>query len=192
MKNNNIFIAMALESECRGRFVKENIIYTGVGKLNAAYKLTKLISEKSPKIVINLGSAGSTKFNSGSIINCTKFVQRDMNVEPLGFEKWVTPFEKDDSAILHYGERLNHLEEGMCGSADNFDISGNKEIYDVVDMEAYALAKICQAENIEFICIKYITDGADGKAAKDWNSSLENASEKLFAEYENISKLSSC
>ena len=177
---------MALESECRGRFVQENIIYTGVGKINAAYNLTKAIAQKSPKIIINLGSAGSTKFNSGMLVNCTKFVQRDMDVQPLGFEKWVTPFEKNYQQILHYGKRLSHLQEGICGTGDSFDISASKEIYDVVDMESYALAKICKAENIEFICIKYITDGADGKAAQDWNAALEDASKKLFDEFKII------
>jgi adenosylhomocysteine nucleosidase len=189
MKNNNILIVMALDLECRGRFTKENIIYTGVGKVNAAYNLTKIIANKAPNIVVNLGSAGSTKFNNGEIINCTKFVQRDMNVQPLGFGKWVTPFENDDSAILNYGKKLPHLKEGICGTGDNFDVSASKEIYDVVDMEAYALAKICKAENIEFICIKYITDGANGKSADDWNASLENASRKLFDEYEGIKNL---
>ncbi|MFT5703248.1 MAG: adenosylhomocysteine nucleosidase [Rickettsiales bacterium] len=189
MINNNILIAMALESECRGRFAKENIIYTGVGKINAAYNLTKIIAKKAPNIVVNLGSAGSTKFNSGEIVNCTKFVQRDMNVQPLGFEKWVTPFEKEDSAILNYGKRLLHLKEGICGTGDSFDVSSSLETYDVVDMESYALAKICKAENVEFICIKYITDGADGKAANDWSAALEAASRKLFDEYANVQKL---
>ncbi|MFT6106418.1 MAG: adenosylhomocysteine nucleosidase [Rickettsiales bacterium] len=189
MKNNNIIIAMALKSECRGRFTKEDIIYTGVGKINAAYNLTKSIANKSPNIVINLGSAGSEKFNSGELINCTKFVQRDMNVEPLGFEKWVTPFENDESAILSYGKRLPHLQEGICGTGDNFDVSASREIYNVVDMEAYALAKICKAENVEFICIKYITDGADGKAVDDWNAALEDASRKLFDEYGTVKGL---
>ena len=189
MTNNNVLIAMALESECRGKFLKENIIYTGVGKVNASYNLTKAISEQYPNIVINLGSAGSTKFNSGSLINCTKFIQRDMNVEPLGFEKWATPFEEDESAILNYGKRLPHLKEGICGSGDNFDISGSDELYDLVDMEAFAMAKICKAENIEFISIKYISDGADGKAASDWSQALEDASEKLFDEYQNIQNL---
>jgi len=191
--NKNILISMALESECRGRFTKENVIYTGVGKINAAYNLTKSIEKHTPNIVVNLGSAGSSVFKRGKIVNCTKFVQRDMDVQPLGFQKWVTPFEEDNGAILNYGLRVPNLEEGICGTGDSFDVSLNEKIYNVVDMESYALAKICQKENITFLCLKYITDGADKDSANDWTQSLEDASAGLFSEYENmLGLLSKC
>ena len=43
---------------------------------------------------------------------------------------------------------------------------------DVVDMEAYAIAKVCKLENIEFKCFKYISDNADDNANIDWNENL--------------------
>ena len=43
---------------------------------------------------------------------------------------------------------------------------------DVVDMEAYAIAKVCKLENIEFKCFKYISDNADENADNDWNKNL--------------------
>ena len=51
-------------------------------------------------------------------------------------------------------------------------------------MEAYALAKICKLENIDFVCIKYISDGADTSAADDWNAALNDSAKKLFNEYQ--------
>jgi adenosylhomocysteine nucleosidase len=36
---------------------------------------------------------------------------------------------------------------------------------DLVDMEAFAIAKACQVANVEFICYKYISDMADDNAA---------------------------
>ena len=46
----------------------------------------------------------------------------------------------------------------------------NKLIWklDVVDMEAYAIAKVCKLEGIEFKCFKYISDNADENATSDW------------------------
>jgi adenosylhomocysteine nucleosidase len=44
---------------------------------------------------------------------------------------------------------------------------------DVVDMEAYAIAKVCLLENIEFKCFKYISDNANDNANIDWNENLE-------------------
>ena len=46
---------------------------------------------------------------------------------------------------------------------------------DVVDMEAYAIAKVCKLENIEFRCFKYISDNADKNAGIDWKKNLEIA-----------------
>lgn len=186
MTNKKILIAMALEAECQGRFTKENVIYTGIGKVNASYKLTKSILENKPDLVINLGSAGSNFFKKGMVINCTKFIQRDMDVTPLGFKKWQTPFEGNDETTLSYGTRISHLKEGICGTGDNFDISHNEDAYNVVDMESYVFAKICQKEKMPFICLKYITDGADESAADDWNDSLKKASDSLFNEYKNL------
>ncbi len=176
-------IVMALQQECRGMFDNENIIYTGLGKVNATYQLTKAIVSHKPKLVINLGSAGSQVFKAGTLVNCVSFIQRDMNVEPLGFEKWQTPFEEDNQPILKYGQRIEHLSEGICGTGDSFDTSNTTEIYNVVDMEAYALAKVCKLEQIPFVCIKYISDGADGTAANDWQTKLDDASKRLFEEY---------
>ena len=50
---------------------------------------------------------------------------------------------------------------------------------DLVDMEAYAIAKICYLKNIKFRCFKYISDYADGGANDDW---IKNVSmgKKLF------------
>ena len=69
-----------------------------------------------------------------------------------------------------------------CGSGDNFV---NKKIdmnVDVVDMEAYAIAKVCKLESIEFKCFKYVSDNADNNANNDWKKSLELAS-KAFSNF---------
>ena len=53
-------------------------------------------------------------------------------------------------------------------------------------MESYALAKICKLEKIPFICIKYISDGDDGKAADDWQDSVSDSANDLFDIYKKI------
>ena len=47
---------------------------------------------------------------------------------------------------------------------------------DVVDMEAYAIAKVCKLENIEIKCFKYISDNANKNADNDWKRNLKIAS----------------
>ena len=189
LKNKNILLIKALKAESRHHFKDANIpvVYTGIGKVNAAYTLTKSITENRPNVVVNLGSAGSTTFNAGELINCTKFIQRDMDATPFGYEKWKTPSE-ETPIIIEYGEKIESLPEGICGTGDSFDVSGAKEIYTVVDMEAYALARICQIEKIPFYCVKFISDGADGAASNDWEKALDDGAKKLFKIYKDLCK----
>ena len=39
---------------------------------------------------------------------------------------------------------------------------------DVVDMEAFAIAKVCKLTRVNFSCYKYVTDSADENASHDW------------------------
>jgi adenosylhomocysteine nucleosidase len=76
------------------------------------------------------------------------------------------------------------LEHGVCGSGDRFEAVEVAPDWDVVDMEAYALAKVCWLEGAPFACAKYVTDGADSSAAIDWQANLPKAAEafaRLFA-----------
>ena len=171
-------LVFAMKEEAQDVFDGYEVLHTQIGKVNATYALSKRIAQNRPEMVINLGTAGSRKHPGGSVINPTQFIQRDMDVTVLGFEKFQTPFS-DDPLILEYGERFEHLPGGVCGSGDNFDASEAAGAFDVVDMEAYALALICQRENIPFACLKYVSDGADGDANEDWNAALTRAAQAL-------------
>ncbi|GJL84978.1 MAG: 5'-nucleosidase [Micavibrio sp.] len=178
-------LVFAMEQESQDVFDNYDVLHTGIGKVNAAYTLTRVLQKKRPKLVVNMGTAGSRKHKPGSIVNCTSFVQRDMDVTILGFEKFQTPFSKTPLR-LEYGVSSVGFPQGICGTGDNFDASEDSSAFDVVDMEGYALADICQREAIPFLCLKYISDGADGDAKKDWNESLHETAEKLKEALEKV------
>ena len=158
---NKLFIA-AIKEETIGC---EYFNHVGVGKINATYNTLKLINIHKPKLIINYGTAGAINKNLKGIIECTKFYQRDMDVRALNFELGETPFDK----IM---EIITSKDGYSCGTGDSFvNKKLNMEV-DVVDMEAYAIAKVCMLENIEFKCFKYISDNADSNADKDWNKNL--------------------
>ena len=139
--------------------------HVGVGKVNATYNTLKLINIHKPKIIINYGTVGAINTELKGIVECTKFYQRDMDVRALDFELGETPFDK----II---EIITSKDGFSCGTGDSFV---NKKIdmeVDVVDMEAYAIAKVCKLENIEFKCFKFISDNADENADNDWNKNL--------------------
>jgi adenosylhomocysteine nucleosidase len=180
--SRRLIVAMALEIEAQGVFAdaEVDVVYTGVGKINAAYSLTRrLISLReashAPLLVLNLGTAGSSKFAVGALVACDEFVQRDMDASALGFERGATPYDASGIA-LKFPTVFPHLPRGVCGSGDNFETCASDLRCDVFDMEAYALARVCALEGVDFACVKFITDGANAEAAQSWQANLARAS----------------
>jgi adenosylhomocysteine nucleosidase len=170
----------AMEAEAGTAFEGRNKLLTGLGKVNAAFELARAIHSLRPRLIVNMGSAGSSHFRKGEVVCCTRFVQRDMDVRGLGFARYETPFS-GLPPVLEYGLKLEGLSEGICGTGDSFEMNHAARDYNVVDMEAYALALIAMKEAIPFLCLKYISDGADGSAADDWTVQVHRASEAYSA-----------
>ena len=157
-----LFLA-ALDKEVSGL---KNFILTGVGKINASYTTTNLINKYNPKKIINFGTAGSTKSHISGLVKCTRFIQRDMDARGLlDYKLGETPF--DNINEITFGD------DGLtCATGDNFVKSKIKLECDVVDMEAYAIAKICKLKNINFECYKYITDYTNENSSNSWNQNV--------------------
>ncbi|HRE51055.1 MAG TPA: hypothetical protein PK339_06530 [Flavitalea sp.] len=170
----NVLFAFALASEAAEAFQGYRHLITGIGKVNATYSLIKAIQDRRPSLIVNLGSAGSAHFRKEKVVCCTKFVQRDMDVRGLGYEQYETPLS-GLPPVLEYGLAMEGLPESICGTGDNFEMAHSASVYNVVDMEAYALALVAMKENIPFLCLKYISDGADGNAAEDWTVQVHKA-----------------
>ncbi|HOO82154.1 MAG TPA: nucleosidase [Alphaproteobacteria bacterium] len=171
-------LVFAMKEESQDVFVDYDVLHCQIGKINASHNLMRQIAQNRPELVVNLGTAGSRKHAGGTIVNPTQFIQRDMDVTALGIELYQTPFS-DDPIIIEHGLRFEHLPGGICGTGDNFDASQAAATFDVVDMEAYALALICKRENIPFACLKYVSDGANDDAHMDWHEALHITAEKL-------------
>ena len=179
---DNILIVCALEQETVGQLDDWDIVYTGVGKINATFHLHSKLGEiynsyqELPKLVINYGTAGSRELPIGELVDCTKFIQRDMNVTSLGFIKGQTPFENLIPVVLDYDHiEFNPIGKKLrCGTGDNFVQDDIDSYSDVFDMEAYALAKVCHHYHVPFISFKYITDNANEHSSKDWEDNLGN------------------
>jgi len=176
-------IVMALPIESQGVLEAAGIpvLFTGVGKVNATYALTRRLmdyrcSGTALPSVVNFGTAGSQHLATGALMECTSFAQRDMDVSGLGFAVGVTPFE-DDPAVLEFAPRFPHLPGATCGSGDSFVMTALAAHFDVIDMESYALAKVCWREGISFTAVKFVTDGADHAAGNDWQTNLHRAAE---------------
>src|SRR5262245_21571148 len=108
-------IVMALPQESRGELERAGaqVLYTGVGKVNAAASLARRLAElrcsgAAPARVVNLGTAGSRTVRAHTLVACNRFSQRDMDVSGLGFERGVTPFDTAP-AVLEFPPVFTHL-----------------------------------------------------------------------------------
>ena len=157
----------------------------GRNLVNATWALTRALQTHRPRLVLCLGTAGSPRHPAHTLVECTAFVQRDMDVSALGLAPGVTPFDTLPS-VLTVPRRYPSLPEGTCGSGDSFVAGHPVTACDVLDMEAYAIAKVCRLEGIDHMALKYVTDGGDTDAHLHWAENLPRAAAAFRAAYDQI------
>jgi len=186
----NIKLFVALPSEFPRDICPAGVdlIYTGVGKVNAAISATQQLMHLSPRntIVLNYGSAGSAEHPVHSMLRCRRFQQADMDARPLA-DKGSTPFDEIlyphiEKDILVFGD-----DGHLCTTQDTFQQS---PVFEVNDMEAYGIAKVCRIMGMDFTAYKFISDNG---SATDWEDNhhlgieafLEILTRELIEPYQN-------
>ncbi|RLL33271.1 5'-nucleosidase [Acinetobacter cumulans] len=184
----DLALMMALANESKGLFESAGIDvhYSGIGKVNAAFKAYEVIQKTGCKTLLNLGTAGSSHFDAHALVEVTQFVQRDMDVSPLGFAVGVTPLDNEYPAEIELTPYFDHLAQGVCGTGDSFETGLPKVPCNLVDMEGYAIAKVCKKLGVRLISVKYITDGANDTAHLDWEENLLLGAQKLLSLYQSL------
>lgn len=163
-------LVFALNEEIDPRFQKQGepeILVTGMGKLNAALKLSQRlesITDLSNYIIINLGTAGSAKHAVGELVELVEFYERAV----------IFPSSKLQV------EKQTLLASAIVGSGDLVEPIDSSKPWDCVDMEAFSLARVCKEKRLPFVSIKYITDVSEGNVYKEWKKNLIFAREKLY------------
>ena len=174
----NPLILVALEVELpTNKFSDFNIEYTGVGKINATMSTCMNIQKYQPSCIINFGSAGSLDNTISGLVAVNKVYQRDMDVRDLGFELGITPFENDSSEISLFTSddfiKSRAVSKVSCSTGDNFVSSVPELESQIVDMELYAIAKVCSKFKIPLFAWKFISDSADSSSPEDWENNVE-------------------
>lgn len=156
-----------------------NVFCVGTGKVNSAINTMELISKlrmanhNNVQRVINLGTAGSITLATG-IYRVNKLIQHDVNLVPVGLQPG-----------YHFHDTLSEItlpgEGKTCGSGDLFVTEAHKLRVpcDMVEMEAYSIAKACSKYYVECEIWKYISDKADENANTTWQEQVA-AGESLY------------
>lgn len=168
------------------------IALSGIGKVNASYTTAMINQEFLPTHVINIGSAGGLRESQtiGDIVVAKECCMHDFDIQ--------NGFGTDNRFIAIPDEQLYQLtlqsaEELKFNTVRGLLVSGDQFITDpaqfalilerlphavAVDMESYAIGKVCKNMNIPFVVIRSISDIAvvEGNAV-DFETFLPIASE---------------
>ncbi len=140
------------------------IVYTGIGKINATRVATALCvrNQYAPDMdlhIVNVGCAGSHTTGVRTLIKPNAFIQRDMDARQFGYEQYRTP---EEVKWIIGGDDLDHDLTVVCATGDNAngysETSDEAPAFDAVDMEAFAFAHVCAHYGVKFTCFKWITD----------------------------------
>jgi len=170
-------IVTALQDEAQGLENFAPLVHTGIGKINACIKLYEAILEYQPDLVINYGTAGGIADLVG-LHKVAHFIQADMDVRGLNFPRGITPLSK---------EKIPNKKGIVLATGDSFITNAKQQLeglgieIDLVDMEAYALKRVCEHHNVKFEAYKFISDKADESACDDWKDSVSKGTH-LFIE----------
>lgn len=158
------------------------LLQSGIGKVAAAMGTAILLERFQPNLVINTGSAGGFDANLslGDVIISTQVAYHDADVTAFGYAYGqmagqAASFSSDpqlmdvaEQALLALTPTPNALRGLIC-TGDSFVHS--KKQQDLirahfpnviaVEMEAAAIAQVCQQFNVPFVVVRAISDVAD-------------------------------
>mgnify|MGYP001040882545 FL=1 len=161
------------------------VIFTGIGKLNAALTLMDAIQTHKPSSVVNFGTAGRLSTEISGLVEVADVLQHDMQAEPLA-PRGSTPFD-ETPGVLHSG-----YEGVRCATGDSFVTATEpwliEQNVNIVDMELFALALACHRKQIPWRSFKYITDDTDENAGQEWAEKMHHGRD-LFIEQLRILRL---
>jgi len=185
---------------------KEVVIATcGVGKVFAGICTQTMILKYRPNGIINTGVAGGLvdSLSVYDLVIANEFVQHDMDTSGLGDEIGmisgldIVDIPCSEKLVSSLCKNANVLEYryhvGKIATGDQFITSRDrsKEIVDTYnaiacDMEGGAIAQVCYINNIDFVGLRCISDGANESADTDFLSFAKEAAErstKLIIEF---------
>jgi adenosylhomocysteine nucleosidase len=163
--NKKVFIvAVPDEVGIQGNILGYPVMFSGVGKINAAMTATMAFSLGYDEI-INIGSCGSLSLPIGDVVK-VGFVYQDIDTTPLD-EYGKTPFESISKQIV-----LDSKSNISCFTTDYFYDENQKIKYSpyylemikrcsIIDMECFAIAKVCKRYGVKFSAYKWVSDGGD-------------------------------
>jgi adenosylhomocysteine nucleosidase len=177
--SSSLLIVTALQQELDDSLPPNGhpVVFTGVGKVNAALTVFDAIARYRPELVVNFGTAGRVSDRVHGLVEVARVIQRDMDAEPLA-PRGKTPFQED-----RHGFESGHTGV-VCATGDSFVTSRDpwlvEQGVDVVDMELFAIAAACDRAGVAWRSFKYITDDANEDSGDHWETNVHRGRDLFF------------
>lgn len=159
MSNLLLVSATKLEHNSQNLFgYPINII--GIGKVEAATNINRLIAKYNPKVIVNFGSCGGLKtFNPGEIIEVGE-VYNDFYAGRIhSYPKIIIGNSKIKCFTTDvFFDKTNNYHDSYINMIQKCDI---------VDMELYPLAYNCKVNDIKLFSFKWVSDDGNLNKWKD-------------------------
>jgi adenosylhomocysteine nucleosidase len=170
-------------------FKNHSINFCGIGKINAASGTTEIICKYAPDLIINLGTAGNVNLKENGLFQCMEFIQRDMDATLFGYKQFQTPYERDELLPFSTKTIITSYPKAICGTGDSVGLTSDLEKnrdnlpYNLMEMEGYAIAKICDKFSTPFISIKAISDNSGNNAEEEYREAILDIPKILHETY---------
>lgn len=172
-----ILLAIALPVEVAGYDFKHScvdVIYTGVGKLNAYRAVRKALRDRHYDVIINAGTCGSRKFPIGTVQYPTILKQGDAFTSNSFKAKTLftsSSIYKKDITLLTSDNFISCVPSSDGSTA----LPDTVKDYDLFDMEGYAVASAAEFMPKHCFFIKLVSDNLDGTIV-DWEKNTKKLS----------------
>jgi adenosylhomocysteine nucleosidase len=179
----DVLFVCALEEESARLPADADVLHLGVGKVQAAAALAGRLADGGarPDLVVNLGTAGGLHGQpTGTIVEVASVVQHDF--DHVGVSAFVgRPLPGGPITLPGPDGATGRLVTGDRLITDAGERTLLAEHADVVDMEGYAVAAVCERLRIPVWLVKAVSDGADDTTVTGWHDALDHCAQRLAA-----------
>ncbi len=178
------------------------IVESGIGKTLSSISSLILINKYKPKLIINIGAAGSLKKNINNLdivlaqktqyhdidLRCFKYKLGELPNTPRYFIINKNKYKKIKNI---FNEKNIKYKEGLIITGDQFINNKKKIIKEFpkaisLDMECASIAHVCNIYKNPFISIKIISDELNNNAKIDFKKNINKISKKIYFLLKNI------
>ena len=170
------------------------IVYSGIGKVNAAYACTLLCREFSPSFIISTGlSGGLGRSNVLETVVATATCQHDSDTtalgDPIGLISTINKiYFPTDEKLTDLIASVSGAKKGVFACGDRFvaDKESAQKIvenFDAIacDMESGAIGQISYLSGVPYVAVRIISDGANEGAPISFTELCDKASVSLHS-----------